>query len=113
MFVFLCREWLSIKASNQENSRKWCKKRGLEEQRFYEMTKLRAQFKELLEQSGLLKKEDSSGSGDLSKLTSAERAARHGEMKQLRDKKREYLKSEGPRKKKFLKMRDMDDLEGT
>ena len=75
------------------------------------MTKLRAQFKELLEQSGLLKKEESS-SGDLSKLTSSERAARHGEMKQLRDKKREFLKSEGPRKKKFLKMSDMDDLGG-
>ena len=32
-----------------ENSRKWCKKRGLEEQRFYEMTKLRRQFEELLQ----------------------------------------------------------------
>lgn len=31
------------------NSRKWCRRRGLEEQRFYEMTKLRTQFKELLQ----------------------------------------------------------------
>ena len=39
-----------VKAEDSEPSRKWCRKRGLEEQRFYEMTKLRAQFKELLEQ---------------------------------------------------------------
>lgn len=50
------REWLEIKQQNSQesrstrnNSRKWCKRRGLEEQRFYEMTKLRAQFKELLQ----------------------------------------------------------------
>ena len=36
-----------------ENSTKWCKKRGLEEQRFYEMTKLRRQFEELLQVSDL------------------------------------------------------------
>ena len=49
------REWLEVKVDNRENSKRWCKKRGLEEQRFYEMTKLREQFKELLKQSGLLK----------------------------------------------------------
>lgn len=50
------REWLEVKQqSSQESrgsgnsSRKWCKRRGLEEQRFYEMTKLRTQFKELLQ----------------------------------------------------------------
>ena len=31
------REWLEVKVDNRESSRKWCKKRGLEEQRFYEM----------------------------------------------------------------------------
>ena len=30
-------------------TRKWCKRRSLEEQRFYEMTKLKRQFKELLQ----------------------------------------------------------------
>ena len=35
---------LQAKASSMDsNSRKWCKQRGLEEQRFYEMTKLRNQ----------------------------------------------------------------------
>ena len=48
------REWLKIKNDDRENSRKWCKRRGLEEQRFYEMTKLRKQFEQLLEEAGLL-----------------------------------------------------------
>lgn len=37
-----------IKAS-QGNSFKWCKRRGLEEQRFYEISKLKKQFYELLQ----------------------------------------------------------------
>lgn len=52
------KEWLEVKQENSQeyrgssnNSRKWCRRRGLEEQRFYEMTKLRAQFKDLLQVS--------------------------------------------------------------
>ena len=52
------KEWLEIKHTNSgevrsgsSTSKKWCKRRGLEEQRFYEMTKLRTQFKDLLEVS--------------------------------------------------------------
>lgn len=52
------KEWLEVKQESSReyrgssnNSRKWCKRRGLEEQRFYEMTKLRTQFKELLQVS--------------------------------------------------------------
>ena len=46
--------WLEIKAGNQgHTSRKWCKKRGLEEQRFYEMTKLRQQFRHILSDAGM------------------------------------------------------------
>lgn len=99
------RQWLEIKTDKSENSRKWCRKRGLEEQRFYEMTKLGQQFKDLLGDAGLLKTSESSEN-----LSSAERSARHGQMKQLRDLKKEYHKMEGSSKKtkKFLKMRDMD-----
>lgn len=35
------------------SSSKWCKRAGLEEQRLYEMAKLRAQFSELLSEFGL------------------------------------------------------------
>jgi hypothetical protein len=96
------REWLEIKATDRENTRKWCKKRGLEEQRFYEMTKLRQQFRDLLEDAGLLKK-------DIKDLSSAERTKRHGELQTLRNMKKDFHKSEGPRKKKFLKMRMFDN----
>lgn len=43
------REWLEVKRGERAASRNWCRKRGLEEQRFYEATKLRAQFKDLLQ----------------------------------------------------------------
>ena len=106
------REWLEVKVDNYENSKRWCKKRGLEEQRFYEMTKLREQFKELLKQSGLLK----DTADNFCNMTSTERARRHGELKQLRSKKKEFHKTEGSKKKKILSMRDMEivgeDAEG-
>ena len=106
------REWLEVKVDNYENSKRWCKKRGLEEQRFYEMTKLREQFKELLKQSGLIK----DTADNFCNMTSTERARRHGELKQLRSKKKEFHKTEGSKKKKILSMRDMEiageDAEG-
>ena len=68
------------------------------------MTKLREQFKELLKQSGLLKDR----SDDFRNMNSVERAKRHGELKQLKSMKKEYHKTEGSKKKKFLSMRDME-----
>ncbi|KAJ3103822.1 DEAH (Asp-Glu-Ala-His) box polypeptide 34 [Phlyctochytrium planicorne] len=40
-------EWLKVKASHQ-STKNWCKRHGLEEQRLYEMVKLRTQFEEVL-----------------------------------------------------------------
>ncbi|KAG6801736.1 ATP-dependent RNA helicase DHX34 [Apis mellifera caucasica] len=104
------REWLEIKQqssqesrSTRNNSKKWCKRRGLEEQRFYEMTKLRAQFKELLQDCGLLKNFSESNSS----MSSAERAIRHGELKLLKSLKRIYKQNE-PRKRKQLKLESFD-----
>ena len=97
------REWLTVKSGGQgrhgENSKRWCRKRGLEEQRFYEMTKLRQQFKDILNQSGLLKESNEEG---LEAMSSAERTARHGELKKLRHLKKEYHLAESSKKKKFL-----------
>lgn len=93
------REWLSVKHEGHENSRKWCRRRGLEEQRFYEMTKLRHQFAQLLHDSGL---QDIAGCSR-AHLTSAERAQRSGQLRQLRELKRE-LHKERPRKTKVLKV---------
>eukprot|EP00090_Calanus_glacialis_P045237 TRINITY_DN8265_c0_g1_i2.p1 TRINITY_DN8265_c0_g1~~TRINITY_DN8265_c0_g1_i2.p1 ORF type:complete len:1169 (-),score=448.58 TRINITY_DN8265_c0_g1_i2:22-3528(-) len=97
------REWLKIKSDDRENSRKWCKRRGLEEQRFYEIIKLRKQFEQLLEEAGLLDKRGDAG------MTSAERMARHGELRQLKDLKRNINKQE--RKKKTLRVGETEELD--
>ncbi|XP_069180383.1 probable ATP-dependent RNA helicase DHX34 [Procambarus clarkii] len=93
------REWLCVKQEGHENSRKWCRRRGLEEQRFYEMTKLRHQFAQLLHDSGL---QDIAGCSR-AHLTSAERAQRSGQLRQLRELKRE-LHKDRPRTAKVLKV---------
>ncbi|XP_007535713.1 probable ATP-dependent RNA helicase DHX34 [Erinaceus europaeus] len=46
--------WVQVKSERSSNSRKWCRRRGIEEHRLYEMANLRRQFKELLEDHGLL-----------------------------------------------------------
>ncbi|XP_037010998.2 probable ATP-dependent RNA helicase DHX34 [Artibeus jamaicensis] len=46
--------WVQVKSERGGNSRKWCRRRGIEEHRLYEMANLRRQFKELLEDHGLL-----------------------------------------------------------
>ncbi|XP_071561060.1 probable ATP-dependent RNA helicase DHX34 isoform X3 [Temnothorax nylanderi] len=104
------KEWLEVKQENSQeyrssnnSSRKWCRRRGLEEQRFYEMTKLRAQFKDLLQDCNLLKSLPEPNSS----MTSAERAIRHGELKLLKSLKRTYKQSE-PKRRKQLKVETFD-----
>ncbi|KAG8247631.1 DEAH (Asp-Glu-Ala-His) box polypeptide 34 [Homalodisca vitripennis] len=92
------REWLEAKRGERGASRQWCRRRGLEEQRFYEMTKLRAQFKELLQDCGLLKASERPSAS----LSSAERSLRHGEVKLLKSMKRS-LQEEAPRRRRTLK----------
>ncbi|GFY57113.1 probable ATP-dependent RNA helicase DHX34 [Trichonephila inaurata madagascariensis] len=87
-------KWLEVKVDRQ-NSRKWCRRKGLEEQRFYEMTKLRRQFKELLKDSGILPE-------DFIHTSSQQRSSRHGELSHLRDMKRQF--HQAPRKRKVLKL---------
>merc|ERR1719481_162338 len=82
------REWLKVKSDERENSRRWCKKRGLEEQRFYEVIKLRKQFEQLLEDANLLTVRGDEG------MTSSERMARHGELRQLKEIKRSLKSTE-------------------
>ncbi|XP_023240234.1 probable ATP-dependent RNA helicase DHX34 [Centruroides sculpturatus] len=88
-------KWLEIKSDRNENSRKWCKRHGIEEQRFYEVTKLRKQFRELLQDSGLIVNRKRMS-------TSTQRAYRHGELKHLKDLKRSF--HHAPRSSKMLKL---------
>lgn len=96
------REWLELKQGRfsrregVENTKQWCRRRGLEEQRFYEITKLRKQFQDLLQDCGLTEMANTEN------LTSSERAIRHGEMRQLKEMRKAH-KMEAPRKKKLLR----------
>ncbi|XP_035673880.1 probable ATP-dependent RNA helicase DHX34 [Branchiostoma floridae] len=95
-------EWIQVKAGGRNSSRKWCRRRGLEEQRFYEMVKLKEQFKDLLKDHGLLE-----GEQDYY-YREEERRRRHGERRRLQELKRRHDK--GPRKRKVLKL-EHEDIE--
>jgi HrpA-like RNA helicase len=100
------KEWLSVKQSSvpvhsrhhqkSESSKAWARKRCLEEQRFYEATKLLEQFRDILDEANLLSKVA------LAELSSGERAIRHGELKQLKAL-RYNLKNEKKTERKQLK----------
>lgn len=98
------KEWLSIKARGGDNSKRWCRRHGLEEQRFYEMTKLRHQFTQLLSDSGL---QDVTGRKSTKNLSFSERVKRKGELQQLHDMKKQ-LRQSNVRKTKVLKFSHED-----
>lgn len=84
------KEWLELKQDrydhhrDRQSSKQWCRKRGLEEQRFYEITKLRSQFQDLLNDCGLI--EHSKTHSD----SSAKRRIRHGEIRHLKELRKTY-----------------------
>lgn len=88
-------EWVLVKSdrsSSSSSSKKWCKRRGFEEQRFYEISKLKKQFEEILRDHKLLQKVNERRSFE-------ERV----ERKRLSKLKREYSSST-KRKRKILKL---------
>ena len=56
--------WLDVRDARRENSRKWCRRMGLEEQRLVEMAKLQRQFSDACEGSGLTRKGGGGGDDD-------------------------------------------------
>ncbi|XP_018573100.1 probable ATP-dependent RNA helicase DHX34 [Anoplophora glabripennis] len=102
------KEWLSVKQDSApvqsrsghhrtENSKTWARKRCLEEQRFYEATKLSEQFRDILCEADLLAKVAES------ELSSGERAIRHGELKRLKSMRYELKNESKARTRKRLK----------
>lgn len=95
------KEWLELKRGQfnrkNESTKTWCRRRGLEEQRFYEITKLRNQFEDLLKDCELLMIEDEE------KLSAGERIIRKGELRQLKQMQRAH-KYDAPKKRKLKKM---------
>ena len=56
-------EWIQTKTSTG-NSVRWCRTRGLEEQRFYEISKLKRQFDDLLRENSLIEVAADSGESE-------------------------------------------------
>ncbi|KAH8387723.1 hypothetical protein KR093_009176 [Drosophila rubida] len=95
--------WLQLKL-DRENTRKWCHRLGIEEQRFYEVCKLRSQFQRILESCRMVPPKDQAAQ------SSSERARRHGELRQLKALKRRQ-RYEQPRQRKLLKQQMPADQE--
>ncbi|KAJ8718392.1 hypothetical protein PYW08_002629 [Mythimna loreyi] len=75
--------WLREKRDTR-GGRAWCRRRGIEEQRLYELTKLAAQLRNLLQDNNLMEAPQPES------MSSSERALRHGQMKQLKDARRQF-----------------------
>ncbi|XP_062861355.1 probable ATP-dependent RNA helicase DHX34 [Trichomycterus rosablanca] len=86
--------WVKVKAERGSSSRKWCKRRGIEEQRLYEMTNLRQQFKEVLSSHGLVELQKHSMGQDRGQRR--ERLIERNRLHQLR---REHELQDGKRRK--------------
>ncbi|XP_019944175.2 probable ATP-dependent RNA helicase DHX34 [Paralichthys olivaceus] len=87
--------WVEVKKERGGGSRKWCRRRGLEEQRLYEMVNLRRQFKDLLRSHGLLESEKRAASdGDR-----GQRRERLTERRKLHQLKRDHEQHEKSKRK--------------
>ncbi|XP_042343355.1 probable ATP-dependent RNA helicase DHX34 [Plectropomus leopardus] len=98
--------WVEVKGERGGGSRKWCRRRGLEEQRLYEMVNLRRQFKDLLKSHGLLESESSApSSGDR-----GQRRERLTERRKLHQLRRDHEQQESSRRK-VLRLEEGQDGE--
>ncbi|KAM9732826.1 LOW QUALITY PROTEIN: putative ATP-dependent RNA helicase DHX34 [Menidia menidia] len=87
--------WVEVKGERGGGSRRWCRRRGLEEQRLYEMVNLRRQFKHLLRSHGLLEGEEGAPpAGDRS-----QRRQKLNERRKLHQMKRDHELQEGGKRK--------------
>ncbi|XP_072464225.1 probable ATP-dependent RNA helicase DHX34 [Notamacropus eugenii] len=93
--------WVQVKSDRSANSRKWCRRRGLEEHRMYEIANLRQQFQGLLKDHGLLA-EAKPSPGD-----SYSRQQRHRRRQELYQLKRQHEEGEG-RKRKVLRLEALE-----
>ncbi|XP_035316069.1 probable ATP-dependent RNA helicase DHX34 isoform X1 [Cricetulus griseus] len=92
--------WVQVKSERSRNSRKWCRRRGVEEHRLYEMANLRRQFKELLEDHGLL-----SGAQVVAPGDSYSRLQQRRERRALHQLKRQHEEG-GGRRRKVLRLQE-------
>ncbi|XP_030798599.1 probable ATP-dependent RNA helicase DHX34 isoform X4 [Rhinopithecus roxellana] len=95
--------WVQVKSERSRNSRKWCRRRGIEEHRLYEMANLRRQFKELLEDHGLM-----TGAQATQVADSYSRLQQRRERRALHQLKRQHEEGAG-RRRKVLRLQEEQD----
>ncbi|KAI6187741.1 hypothetical protein M3Y98_00277500 [Aphelenchoides besseyi] len=95
--VQVYREWIYLRRK-REDTKKWARRCGIEETRLYEVVKLRRQFKQILEQSGLL---NSRANKEWEALSSRERRVKIGEKRKLVELKKKVFNE--TRKRRLLK----------
>ncbi|KAJ7303869.1 hypothetical protein JRQ81_011377 [Phrynocephalus forsythii] len=93
--------WVQEKSGSRGGSRRWCRRRGLEEHRLYEAANLRRQFQELLRDHRLL--EPAAQPSD-----SYNRQRQRRRRQELHKLKREHEEGEG-RRRKVLRLQGEDE----
>ncbi|SAM06090.1 hypothetical protein [Absidia glauca] len=95
--------WLEIKNDPKRSSRQWCRQHGIEEQRLYEITKIRTQFEHILKdfQPEALDDDDS---GSLDQIE-----ARHSRHQQRNLLKREKHGQQSRKKRRILSMHQEEE----
>ena len=95
-------EWIRTKAEGHKGRCvKWCKRRGLEQQRLYEMSKLKQQFQELLQEHSLVGESGDRDRKDYTPLERRQRLMQRKQLRQLRKQQRGFT-----RQRKYLKLED-------
>ncbi|RUS16526.1 P-loop containing nucleoside triphosphate hydrolase protein, partial [Endogone sp. FLAS-F59071] len=106
-FLNLWNAWLEAKSAGKESSRSWCKRHGVEEQRLYEMAKLKKQFEDVLNdfRPGVVTASKQRG-GSQRKDDDRKRK----EQKDLLRRER-HLQQSSTKKRKVLKFDEIEDAE--
>ncbi|KAM3583142.1 hypothetical protein VKS41_004891 [Umbelopsis sp. WA50703] len=101
----LWKAWLDVKAQRGESSRSWCKRHGVEEQRLYEIAKLKKQFEKILSefQPGLLAELEASRISNQPQMLETDRM----EKRDLLRKERRHQRQ--PKKRKILDISSVDE----
>ncbi|CAM0139298.1 unnamed protein product [Umbelopsis sp. WA50703] len=99
----LWKAWLDVKAQRGESSRSWCKRHGVEEQRLYEIAKLKKQFEKILSefQPGLLAELEAS------RISNQMLETDRMEKRDLLRKERRHQRQ--PKKRKILDISSVDE----
>ncbi|ORZ09543.1 P-loop containing nucleoside triphosphate hydrolase protein [Absidia repens] len=104
--------WLEIKNDRQVSSKQWCRRHGIEEQRLYEITKIRGQFERILQdfQPEAADRMDGKNSNDDDYDDQAD--SKHSRRRQRDILKRERFDQKSQKKRRILSMNQDRNSDG-